>query len=162
MFNPNFPMETENTVILAMDWGERRIGLALSDNLRIMAHPYGTLENADGIYEDISELARERGVGLILLGLPLTLAGEEGEMAQRVREFGAGLSRQIPEIPVRYFDERLTTSGAEKALADMRTKGTRKKRRRKKPDVDAVAAALLLDTYLEFLKNRDVESETDW
>lgn len=155
MFNPNFPMETENTVILAIDWGERRVGLALSDDLRIMAHPYGTIENSDGAYSEIDELARERAVGLILLGLPLTLAGEEGEMAGKVREFGAILSRQIPDIPLKYFDERLTTSGAEKAL---RQSG--KKRKEKGISIDAIAAALLLDTYLEFLKNQDVE--TDW
>ncbi len=161
MFNPNFLMETAKSTILAIDWGERRFGLALSDDLRIMAHPYRTVKNDDGVYERIAEIARERGVGLILLGLPLTLAGEEGDMVQKVRVFGAGLSRFIPDVPLKYFDERLTTSGAETLIKEMSVEGIRKNKRGKAPDVDAIAATLLLETYLVYLRNQDVESETD-
>jgi len=152
-------MQTIKNVILAIDWGERRIGLALSDDLRIMAHPYGTINNSDTVYEEIRDTARERDVGLILFGLPLTLAGEEGEMAQKVREFGSSLVGYLGDIPIKYFDERLTTGAAEAVIKEMEAKGVRKKNRGKASDVDAIAAALLLETYLGYLENQTSEAD---
>jgi putative Holliday junction resolvase len=109
-----------------------------------MAHPYGTLENNGGIYEEIRRIAKERLIGLIVIGLPLTLAGEEGEMAQKVRDFGAGISGSVPEIPIEYLDERMTTGAAKTALRE-----SGKTVKEGKGKLDAIAAAMLLETYLE-------------
>ncbi|MCP4228841.1 MAG: Holliday junction resolvase RuvX [bacterium] len=155
MFNPILTEDAEKRLILAIDWGERRIGLALSDDLRIMAHPYGTLANGNLVYQEITELVRERNVGLILIGLPLTLAGEEGEMAQKVRDFGAGISDSVPDIPLEYLDERMTTSGAKTALRE-----SGKTAKEGKGYLDAIAAALLMETYLE-LDNQSEEPTID-
>lgn len=147
MFNKNFPMNSLKPVILAIDWGEQRIGLALSDDLRVMAHPYGVIENGETIYEKIRELTQERNVGLIIIGLPLTLAGEEGNMADKVRTFGITLSQSLPDIPIEYIDERLTSSAARNAL---RAGG--KSTKKAKKALDALAAGYLLETYLELIR----------
>jgi putative Holliday junction resolvase len=155
MFNLILYEDSGKKAILAIDWGERRVGIAFSDDSHIMAHPYGTLENDDGIFAEIAYLAAEREVGLVLIGLPLTLDGEEGEMAGKVRGFGTTLSQSLPDISFEYIDERLSTGAAEKTL-----RATGKNAKAIKKDVDAIAAVLLLETYLE-LEKGDEEPAID-
>lgn len=131
--------------ILALDHGTKRIGVALSDELGWTAQPLETFERRT-LERDIAhilELVRTHDVERVLLGLPLRLNGEEGPAARSVHEFVASLGEALP-VPVVTWDERLTTKTAEELLiaADV----SRKKRR---GVVDRVAAAILLQSYLE-------------
>lgn len=131
--------------ILALDHGTKRIGVALSDELGWTAQPLETFERRtlDRDIAHIQDLVRTHDVGQVLLGLPLRLNGEEGPAVQAVHEFVARLGDALP-VPVVTWDERMTTKAAEDLLiaADV----SRKKR---KGVVDRIAAAILLQSYLE-------------
>ena len=131
--------------ILALDHGTKRIGVALSDELGWTAQPLETFERrtVDRDIAHILDLVRAHDVGQVLLGLPLRLNGGEGPAVQAVHEFAARLGEALP-VPLVTWDERLTTKAAEDLLiaADV----SRKKR---KGAVDRVAAAILLQSYLE-------------
>jgi putative pre-16S rRNA nuclease len=126
--------------ILAIDYGRRRIGLAISDELGLLAQPLETLErrNRQNDLRRLGELVRKRGVQRILVGLPLRLDGGAGEMAEEAARFALRLGTQL-KLPVELVDERLTSWEAEQMLA-----GSRRRRRR----VDEIAAAIFLDQYL--------------
>src|SRR6202044_950912 len=103
--------------ILALDLGKRRIGLALSDPLGITAQGLPTFQRTN-IREDLAalaSLAEEREVGLILMGFPLHMSGREGRQAEYTREFGERLAARTG-LPIRYWDERLTTVEAQRVL----------------------------------------------
>lgn len=134
--------------ILALDYGKRRIGVALSDPTRTIASPLTTLVRRAGKrppWAQIRQILEEGEVEEIVVGLPLDLAGEEGEWAREVRTFGDDLLRRFG-LPVRWMDERLSSIRAEEAV---RSIGLRKKERERKERVDAAAAAIILQDYLE-------------
>jgi putative Holliday junction resolvase len=125
------------TRVLALDYGSARCGCALSDPTGTLATPLGAVEGA-GTRRGLSELARlvrDNGVERVVVGLPLTLAGEEGAQAAESRAFAERLADAL-EVPVELYDERLTTRQAERGGA-----GTR-------ADADSRAAAHLLESYL--------------
>lgn len=128
---------------LGVDWGRRRVGVAVSDELGRMAHPLATLEpkSRAGLVKSLVDLARERGAAVIVLGLPKHMNGSEGESAAAVRALGAELEKA--GLTVTYWDERLTSWEAEGRLREgggsLRTKGR----------VDRAAAALLLQSFLD-------------
>jgi putative Holliday junction resolvase len=129
--------------LVALDVGERRIGVAVSDPLGIMSLPYATVErtNVRADVDRIVEIAAERRATTIVVGDPLTLSGERALAAQRIDAFVAHLARAYDGTIAR-IDERLTTAAVQKALisADV-------SRKRRKAVVDQLAAALILDTY---------------
>ncbi len=138
----------EGKRILALDYGTKRIGVALSDELGWTAQPLETL-NRRTLDRDITHIASLVGtheVGQVLLGFPLQLDGREGQAIQAMREFQARLEQGVP-VPVILWDERLTTKAAEDLLiaADV----SRKKR---KGVVDRIAASILLQSYLASLE----------
>lgn len=130
--------------ILALDYGTKRIGVALSDELGWTAQPLETFERRtlDRDVAHIAALVGSHDVRQVVLGLPLQLDGREGPAIKAMREFAATLEAGLP-VPLVLWDERLTTKAAEDLLiaADV----SRKKR---KGAVDRVAAALLLQSYL--------------
>jgi len=130
--------------IVALDPGTRRIGVAVSDPLGITAQPHGTLDaTADDLDEQLRALAAETAAELIIVGLPVGLDGSEGTAALGARVF-ARLVEDATGVPVELRDERLTTVTAERVLLEA---GLRRERRR---DVrDRVAAAVLLQSYLD-------------
>jgi len=131
--------------ILALDVGERRIGLALSDALGITAQGLPTLERRD-LGQDLDALrglAREHHIATWLLGLPLHLSGQEGRQAGKVRRLGAALARHT-RVPVVYWDERFTTVEATRVL---REAGSSRDQHRRA--VDRLAAVILLQSYLD-------------
>ncbi len=133
---------------MALDLGRRRIGLALSDELGLTAQGLETLERK-GIRADLAKLsllAAERGVTLILIGNPMRLDGEEGAQSAWAREF-AGKLRDRTGLPVRMWDERLTTVEAERVL---RQSGISQQRR--SAAVDRLAAVVLLQSYLDSIE----------
>lgn len=133
--------------ILAIDYGERRTGLAVSDDLGITAQGLDTLVVKDegelpGL---ITETVRKLKVERILLGLPRNMNGSEGEQCAKVREFGDALGHDT-EIPVVYWDERMTSLQAQRVMLELGT-GTRGN----KHAVDRIAATLMLQEYLSSL-----------
>ncbi|MBV9507007.1 MAG: Holliday junction resolvase RuvX [Acidobacteriia bacterium] len=133
--------------ILALDLGKRRIGLALSDPLGITAQglPNIVRTNKRSDLAAISALAREREAGLILMGNPINMGGSEGRQSGWVREFGEALERETA-LPVRFWDERLTTVEANRVL---RSSGISIAKRA--AAVDRLSAVILLQSYLDSL-----------
>lgn len=131
--------------ILALDFGARRIGLAISDPLGLTAQGLPTLErsNREQDLAALLALAREREVTLWLMGLPLHLSGAEGAQAQKVRTFGARLAARSG-LPVEYWDERLTTVSAQRVLREAELSLAKRRQA-----VDRLAAVVLLQSYLE-------------
>lgn len=129
--------------ILALDVGKRRIGVAVSDPLRILAKPHSTLDRNRQAPGKISAIVKEKEVDLVLVGLPLHLNGTEGEQALDVRGFAEKLAPALPGIQIRFVDERLTTVEAQERLYDRRGSW-----RKNKDRIDAFAAASLLERYL--------------
>ncbi len=141
----NYQHNTENGRILALDLGRKRIGLALSDPLGISAQGLETLQRT-AIREDIAAieaLAREHDVKLILLGHPLNMKGDEGRQAVYTREFAEKL-RERTGLPVKFWDERLTSKEAERVL---KQSGISIEKRAKA--VDRLAAVILLASFLD-------------
>jgi putative Holliday junction resolvase len=134
--------------LLGVDWGERRIGLALSDESQTLAQPLATLTRRPGkrfpMTRLLDHIARNQVVGVVV-GLPLDEAGAEGDAARAARALADDIGRRAGgELPVALWDERMTTA---RVLAAVREMGGSTKGR--KDDVDALAAALLLQHYLD-------------
>lgn len=133
--------------IMALDIGEKRIGVAISDDLLLTAQGLCVL-NSKGVARDlvqIGQLIQEREVTHIVLGLPRNMNGTYGPMAEKVREFGDQISERNPGVSVEYWDERLTTTAAQRVLIDADMS-----RSRRRQVVDKVAAGLILQGYLDF------------
>lgn len=138
--------------VLCIDYGERRIGIAVSDPTRTIAQPLPTIQRRRGKrppYSRIVQLVEEYDVESIVIGLPLDAAGDEGEAAAATREFGEAL-RGRTGLVVSYLDERFSSARAQRELTRLELPATA---RREKGRVDAMAALLLLQSYLD--ANRD-------
>ncbi len=135
--------------VLGLDLGARRIGLALSDPDGTIASPAGHLERRGGVRDvrALCEFIAEHEVGSIVIGLPLHMDGSEGAGAKSAREMAAELERKSG-CPVALLDERWTTVEAERSMREAGRRSAHR-RRKQKGAVDAVAAALILRTYLE-------------
>jgi len=139
-----------------VDWGEIRIGLALSDESQILATPIETLSRRQGkrlpMPRFLELTALHEPVGLVV-GLPLSLEGTEGESAEAAREMAANLARRTG-LPIELWDERMSTARALGAIREQAgsTRG-------RKADVDALAAAVLLQHFLDARKNRAERAE---
>lgn len=137
--------------ILSVDYGDSRIGLAVSDMLGIIASPVGTIKSS-GMRMDIdrlSEEAKRLNVDLIVLGLPLNMDGSEGERAEKTRKIGTILSK-VSGLKVDYMDERLTSVSAERVLDEAEIRWDKRKKA-----VDTISAQIILQTYLDKLKNKE-------
>ncbi len=132
--------------LLAIDYGEVRVGIALSDPLRIISKPYIVLSNNENLLEEIQKIIRKESVGKIILGLPLNLQGEDSKKTIEVREFKQTLADFI-DIPIEFYDERYTTSEATDVLKKM---GYDSKQRRKV--IDMMAASIILKSYMDDTK----------
>ncbi len=131
--------------ILAIDHGDARIGIAATDAVGIMAHPVETIQaRAGDPIERIIELVTQRQVKQLVLGLPIRMDGTEGTAAQKVRAFGDQLHHALPEIPLHYCDETLTTVAA----ADKLHQAGRNAKHQKQI-IDQAAAVEILNTWLE-------------
>ena len=133
--------------VLAIDHGTVRMGIAMSDELKMIAQPLEFIpaEPFSGFLDRFKELLREYEVELILLGMPRNMDGSYGEATLKVREFEAVLKNSIA-VPIKTWDERLTSVQANRSL----TQG-RAKKKKKRQNVDAMSAAILLQSYLDSL-----------
>jgi putative holliday junction resolvase len=129
--------------LLGLDIGGRRIGVAISDEMGTIASPIAMIERSADVAADLRALAARYGATRLIAGLPVGMSGREGPQAGEVRAYTDALAADVG-LPVEYWDERLSTSIAEKHLI---ASGTRRARR--KQQVDAVAAAVILQGYLD-------------
>ncbi len=137
---------------LGVDWGEERIGLAVSDETGTIASPYKVIKNDGKGEAAVINAASITGAGEIIVGYPLTLTGQEGPAAERVQQFARDIQRRVA-VPVKLIDERFTTKAAEEKL---RAAGASAQKIKK--TADAAAAALILQTYLDVSKKDSPET----
>lgn len=134
--------------VVGLDYGRRRIGVALSDPSGVIASPHGVVEKEGGapdrLPDELVDLLESVEADRVVVGVPLHMDGRAGEMAEEARAF-AGALRERTGLPVEEWDERLSSSAAERALIET---GAPARVRREKGRVDAMAAALTLRAYL--------------
>ena len=131
--------------ILALDHGTKRIGVAISDELKMMAHPMEFIlaESMPAFVERLRAILAEKPCELILVGMPRNMDGSFGPAAEKVREFITKLQPQVT-LPIKTWDERLTSTQANRMMTEGNVR-----RDQRKLKVDAMAAAVLLQSYLD-------------
>lgn len=131
--------------ILAVDYGERRTGVAVSDELGITAQGLDTIEIADEseILSRVARLAEDTNADKVVIGLPLNMDGSESEKSEKVRQFGAQLE-DITKKQVVFWDERMTSMQAKRVMQELEIKTYKNK-----PLVDKISATLILQEYLK-------------
>ncbi len=145
------PQVREPPRILAIDFGSRRIGLAVTDELGLTAQGLPTLHrtNKRNDFDHLRRAIKQYGVGEIVMGLPLRMSGEEGIQSEKVEAFADELRARF-KLPVHLFDERLTSVEANRVLDETEMSG-----RRRREVVDQLAAVLILQAFMEFRKSHD-------
>lgn len=131
--------------ILAIDYGKKRTGLAVTDTLQIVPGALDTLDTKD-LMRFLEEYVRREEVERIIIGEPVQPSGQPSENLQRVRQFEARWRKAHPEIPIEGYDERFTSVMAHRTMIDA---GLRKKTRQDKALVDKISATIILQDYLE-------------
>jgi putative Holliday junction resolvase len=131
--------------IIAIDYGRKRSGLAVTDTLQLIANGLTTVPSGELMTYLSSYISREP-VDLFIVGLPKQMNNEASENMKYVEAFVTHLKRTIPDIPVQYYDERFTSVLAQKALIEG---GAKKKTRRQKELIDEISAVIILQSYLE-------------
>lgn len=129
--------------LLGLDIGERRIGVALSDEMGMIASPLMTIQTSGNVAGEVRALIDRYGIKRIVVGLPISLSGREGQQAKTVRTVADDLAKQL-EIEIVYSDERMSSSVAEQALISQKTR-----RDKRKQHIDNMAAAVILQGYLD-------------
>ena len=139
------------SVFLGLDYGLRRIGVAVGDASRFLAFAHGThVEGKDGsIFKYLGEIIQSRQVTGLVLGLPLKTDGTDGEITLKVRRFAKRLEEEF-QLPVILWDERYSSQEADRWLQE--------KRRSTKEDRDALAAEIILQSYLDSIDSREHSS----
>jgi putative Holliday junction resolvase len=135
--------------ILALDFGRARIGVAISDELQLLAHPLETIPANERSESRLAEIVREKKVDHVVTGIPKRMNGRIGSAATEVLQFVEKLRAVLP-CPIVTWDERLTTVAAQRALRD-----AGKKTRHTRGYVDQVAAQMILQSYLDHRAHRD-------
>lgn len=140
--------------VLAVDLGDVRVGLALSDLLGFTAQPLEaiTMPGTRLLRGQLAELAELHEVSTIVIGLPLLLSGEDGTRAVAARDFAVRLGRRLPSVKVELWDERLTSKQLERTMIDNAVR-----REKRKKVVDSLSAVLILESFLEARSFRDAE-----
>ena len=135
-----------NKRTLAIDYGEKRLGIAISDPLHITAQGLPNVANSPNMFDEIADIVKREDVGEIVIGLPRRLNGSIGQSAENVKNFGERLAKYV-NIPIKYWEEWLSTKEAEKHLISLD-----KSRKKRKGLIDMVAAQLILQGYLDSIK----------
>ena len=131
--------------ILALDIGTKRIGVAVSDPLGITAKPLDYIKNDENVFQNIKSLIESQNISTVVIGLPITLKGLQGQQVEYTKNFAEKLKQFIPNINIVFIDERFTTSLAEKHLSQT------KKKKNMKEYIDSLSAVFILQTYLDSL-----------
>ncbi len=131
--------------LIGVDVGKKRIGLAQTDLLKTIASPVGTF-SPDEIFRELVRMVNESPVEAFIIGWPLDPEGQEGAATQMVSRFIRKLEAEFPDIPVHKVDERYTSKRAKEIMREI---GVPKMKRREKERVDRIAAAVILQHYLD-------------
>ncbi|MGC4104749.1 MAG: Holliday junction resolvase RuvX [Thermomicrobiales bacterium] len=129
--------------MLGLDLGEKRIGVAISDEMGMIASPLTMVPRKGPVAKDVRTLIERYGIVRVVVGMPVGLSGREGPQAATIRTYAESLREDLG-VPLDYWDERLTTSIAEQHLI---ASGVRRDKR--KQQIDAMAAAVMLQGYLD-------------
>ena len=142
-------------IILGVDFGDARTGLAICDKGEMLASPIGVISehDFDRCMEKVADAAKEHRAQMIVVGFPKNMNGTRGERAELCRLFADGLQK-LTNLPVELWDERCTTVSAHSYLNVTNTRG-----KKRKAVVDAVAATIILESYLGYRKNVTTTSE---
>lgn len=132
--------------VIGLDIGLKRIGVAVSDPFLITAWAKGYIENNQEVMKNIKNLLEEYKTKDVVVGLPLTLKGQEGEQASYTRSFVEKLKEEIPDINIIFIDERFTSHLAQKYISPKKAKN--------KGNLDSLSAVFILQTYLDSLSFR--------
>ena len=138
------------TRVLCLDYGEKRVGVAISDPFGQMAHPLDFIPNNQNIWQKIDDLVKHYSVQEIVLGLPLNRNGHDTQKTKEVRAFKDSLSHKVP-IPIHLQDERYSSKAVEKQLIEKKIK-----REKRKQIIDSQAAAFILNGFL--MKKNGIDS----
>ncbi len=130
--------------IVCFDYGTKRVGIAVTDTLQMIATPLQTIATKE-IFTFISQYVKKEMVSLFLVGYPLSLSEESTDATPFVEKFTQCLKEKFPTIPIEWIDEQYSSKRASIALVEM---GMKKKERQKKGNIDLIAATLLLQEYL--------------
>lgn len=136
--------------LLAIDYGTKRTGIAVTDSLRLIANGLTTVRTAD-LLHFLSDYMLREPVDRIIVGLPRQMNGQDSENAKNVTNFVKKLKASFPQLPVEYYDERFTSVLAHQAML---AGGLHKKERQNKALVDEISATIILQSYLESEKIR--------
>lgn len=131
--------------LLAIDYGRKRSGIAVSDSLQIIANGLTTVPSHT-LINFLKDYVAKESVELIIIGLPRQMNYEESESMQYIKPFVKRLQKEIPDIPVEYSDERFTSQMAHQTMIDG---GLKKKQRQNKALVDEISATIILQGYME-------------
>ena len=137
---------------LSIDFGTRRCGLAVCDNSETLTSPFAVLEKQK-LLDEISKIIESEKVDAIVIGLPLNMDGSAGRQAQKVRNFAEQI-KKITKVPVYFQDERLSTFSAAEKLSQIELPKNKKKNK-----LDAIAAAQILEAFLEVKKAKQSQQK---
>ena len=135
--------------VLGVDFGEARTGLAVSDAARLLASGIGNVQGGglEKTAERIAAAVAEQGAVAVVLGLPVNMTGTEGPRAERARALGSLLAERMPDVPVAFVDERMTTMAASRFLNETNTRG-----KKRKGVIDTLSAEIILQNALDRLR----------
>jgi|UniRef100_A0A7V3PT53 putative Holliday junction resolvase len=138
--------------ILCLDYGEKRTGVAVSDETRTIAQSLTTIyhHNETELIAAVAKLVKQYEVDLIVIGLPLSLSGKPSTRSEKIRHFASRLARQL-HLPVELFDERLSTHYAEQVYTEVRGHPFRNRHGANSP-LDRIAATIILEDYLNWIQ----------
>lgn len=143
-------MQTSNNYLIALDVGERRVGVAIASTIAKLPRPLTVLSNDASIWEELQKLITTEGVGVVVVGLPRSLKGEDTAQTRYVRNFADDLAKKTG-VKIFMQDEALTSRQAEAELRSRRGQFA-------KGDVDALAATYILEDYLGSIDSMELQS----
>ena len=132
---------------IGIDYGQKKIGLSVTDDDKVFAFPLETVKNID-FFDFIFDFIKENNVEKFVVGKPIRMSGENSDVEVEITKFIKKLERKFPEIPVLRFDERFTSKIATKSIL---LAGAKKKKRLNKEIVDKISATIILRDFLEYI-----------
>lgn len=132
---------------IGIDYGQKKIGLSVTDDNKVLAFPLETVKNSD-FFDFIFDFTKENSVEKFIVGKPIRMSGENSEIESEIIKFTKKLEKKFPNIPIVRFDERFTSKIATKSILSA---GAKKKLRLKKEIVDKISATIILRDFLEYI-----------
>ena len=149
---PEVITQYSHQFILGIDFGQKRIGLAVGQTLTRIANPLLTVQNDGGFWHQLKQLITEWNISQIVVGLPLDMSGEEQEITRQVKNFSKKIHHET-QLAVHLIDERLTSFAAERQFKEQRQ--AKLSKAKDKSQIDAIAAQIILQSWFDQLPNHE-------